>query len=157
MVAAEQQEDTGAAAGRVSIENARQGVVSAQNDRASASSERPFNVAEQQALVNDARAGVAGARRDVDETVLTAPVAGVVAAINGVPGEFVPAPSAVTAQGPGGGAPLPEIADVTGGTDGRPGPGAFLVLAAADAFELVVPFEESDAARLMVGQQVDIR
>ena len=107
VVAAEQQEQTDAAAGRVSIENARQGVVSAQNDRDSASSDRPFNVAEQQALVDDARAGVAGARRDVDETVLTAPVAGVVAAINGVPGEFVPAPSGVTAQGPGGSAAAP--------------------------------------------------
>ena len=154
--AAEQQERTGAAAGEVSIENARQGVVSARNDRASASSERPFNVTEQQALVADAQAGVAAARRDVDDTVLTAPAAGVVAAINGVPGEFIPAPSAVTAQAPGGAAALPEIADVTGGSTGAPGAGAFLVLAGADGFELVVPFEESDAARLIVGQQVDI-
>ena len=156
VVAAEQQEQTDRAAGRVSIENARQGVVSAQNDLASASSERPFNVAEQQALVDDARAGVAGARRDVDETVLTAPVAGVVAAINGVPGEFVPAPTGVTAQGPGGTAPLPPVADVSGTSSQAPETDSFLVLSAANAFEVVVPFEESDAVRLVVGQQVDI-
>ena len=159
VIAAEHQEDTDAAAGRVSIENARQGVVSAQNELNSARSDRPFNVAEQRALVDDARAGLAGARRDVDETVLTAPVAGVVAAINGVPGEFVPAPSVVTAQGPGG-VPLPPVNDVSGNTSGSsdevPGAGAFLVLAAASAFDVVVPFEESDAVKLIVGQQVDI-
>ena len=155
VIAAEHQEDTDAAAGRVSIENARQGVVSAQNELDSARSDRPFNIAEQRALVDDARAGLAGARRDVDETVLTAPVAGVVAAINGVPGEFVASPSVVTAQGPGG-APLPPVSDVSGAGDELPGTGAFLVLAAANAFEVVVPFEESDAVKLIVGQQVDI-
>jgi HlyD family secretion protein len=155
VVAAERQEQVDRAAGRVSIENARQGVVSAQNDRASASSDRPYNVAEQQALVDDARAGVAGARRDVEETSLTAPVAGVVAAINGVPGEFVPAPSGVTPQGPGG-TPLPPLADVSGTASEAPETGTFLVLAAANAFEVVVPLEETDAARVVVGQQVDI-
>jgi len=155
VVAAERQEQVDRAAGRVSIENARQGVVSAQNDRASASSDRPYNVAEQQALVDDARAGVAGARRDVEETSLTAPVAGVVAAINGAPGEFVPAPSGVTPQGPGG-TPLPPLDDVSGTATEAPETGTFLVLSAANAFEVVVPFEETDAARVVVGQQVDI-
>lgn len=156
VVAAEHEEDTGAAAGRVSVENARQGVVSAQNELDSARSDRPFDVAEQQALVDDARAGVAGARRDVDEAVLTAPGAGVVTAINGVPGEFVAAPSATTAQAPGGTAALPATSGDPTGTDPLPGTGAFLVLAAANAFEVVVPFEETDAVRLVVGQQVDI-
>ena len=154
--AAEQQERTGAAAGDVSVENARQGVVSAQNERDAAASDRPFNVDEQEALVADARAGVAAAGRDVAESVLTAPVGGVVSAINGVPGEFVPAPSAVTAQAPGGRASIPDSATATATTTGPPGSGAFVVLTAADAFELVVPFEESDAVQLVVGQQVDI-
>jgi HlyD family secretion protein len=153
--AAEQQERTGAAAGQVSLENARQGVIAAQNDRNSASADAPFNVSEQQALVADAEAGVAAARRDVDETVLTAPVAGVVAAINGAPGEFIPAPTGVTSQAPGGAAPIPGIAGASE-TAELPGAGTFVVLAAADAFELVVPFEESDAARLVVGQPADI-
>lgn len=156
VVAAEQQEQTDAAAGKVSIENARQGVVSAQNELDSAATDRPFDIAEQRAQVADAQAGVASARRDVEEAVLTAPVAGVVAAINGAPGEFLPTPTAVTAQGPDGTAPLPPLPDLTGAATELPGAGTFMVLAAADAFELVVPFEETDAARLVVGQQVDI-
>lgn len=152
--AAEQAENTGAAAGRVSIENARQGVVDAQNELDAARSDRPFNLAEQRALVEDARAGRASAQRDVDDTVLTAPVAGVVAAINGVPGEFVPAPSAVTGQAPGG-VPLPATSADPTGTDPLPGSGALMVLTAG-AFEVVVPFEESDATKLVLGQQVDI-
>ena len=42
----------------------------------------------------------------------------------------------------------------TGGT--TPGAGAFLTLDAADSFQVVVPFEEADAARIVPGQPVQV-
>jgi HlyD family secretion protein len=119
--AAEQRERTDAAAGRVSVENARQAVVTAQNQLATAGNDTPADIAAQEALVDDARAGVAIARRDVEETVLTAPVAATIIAINGVAGEVVSAPSAVTPLAPGGEAPLPVESGATGtGGGGAP-------------------------------------
>jgi HlyD family secretion protein len=157
--AAEQRERTDAAAGQVSVENARTSIVSAQNELATAGNDRPDDIAVQEAQVRDARAGVEIAQRDVDETVITAPVAGIVTALNGTSGEVVSPPSAVTSQAPGGTAPLPEESGGTGGTGGTGGAaagGAFLTLNSADPFQLVVPFEEADAARILPGQQVDV-
>jgi HlyD family secretion protein len=125
VVAAEQQERVGKAAGEVSVENARQVVVSAQNERDAAAGDRRFDIAEQEGVVADARAGVAAARRDVDDAVLSSPVAGVVTAINGAPGEYLADASAVTAQAPGSTAAIPDP-----GSGGAPGAGAFIVLAA---------------------------
>ena len=159
--AAEQREQTDDAAGQVSIENARQSVVNAQNQLATASNDSPKDIDAQRAQVDDARAGVALAQKDVDQTVITAPVAGTITAINGVSGEVVSAPSAVTALAPGGTAPLPPQNGGNSGTGGgstgaAPGAGAFVVLDAADPFQLVVPFEEADAARITPGQPVDV-
>jgi HlyD family secretion protein len=159
--AAEQREQTDAAAGQVSIENARQSVVSAQNQLATAGNDRPDDIRAQEAQVADARAGVALAQKDLDETVITAPVAGTITAINGTTGEVVSPPSAVTPLAPGGNAPLPASTGGTGSTGssgggGTLGAGAFVVLDSADPFQLVVPFEEADAARIVPGQLVDV-
>jgi multidrug efflux pump subunit AcrA (membrane-fusion protein) len=158
--AAEQRERTDAAAGQVSIENARTSVVSAQNELATAGGDRPDDIAVQEAQVRDARAGVEIAQRDVEETVITAPVAGIVTALNGTAGEVVSPPSAVTSQAPGGTAPLPATSG--GGGEGASAGGSaasggsFLVLNSAEPFQLVVPFEEADAARILPGQAVDV-
>ena len=157
--AAQQREQTDAAAGQVSIENARTAVVNAQNQLDTASNDAPADVAAQAAQVDDARAQITIAQKDVDQTVITAPVAGTITAINGAPGEVVSAPSAVTPLAPGGRAPLPQdTGNVSGpsSTVSAQGSGAFLVLDAADPFQLVVPFEEADAARIAPGQQVDV-
>jgi HlyD family secretion protein len=159
--AAEQREQTDAEAGQVSIENAVQGVVTAQNQLATAANDRGPDIAAQEALVDDALAGVNIARRDVDDTVIIAPVPGTITAINGAAGEVVAAPSAVTPLAPGGTAPLPvDTGGGGGGTagtaTGAPGAGAFVVLDAADPFQLVVPFEEADAAQIVPGQVVDV-
>jgi HlyD family secretion protein len=142
----------------VSIENARTSVVSAQNQLATAGNDRPDDIRAQEAQVADARAAVQVAQQDVDQTVITAPVAGTVTAINGTTGEVVSPPSAVTALAPGGTAPLPATNGGTGTNAGSstPGTGAFVVLDAADPFQLVVPFEEADAARITPGQLVDV-
>jgi HlyD family secretion protein len=157
--AAQQREQTDAAAGQVSIENARTAVVNAQNQLDTASNDAPADVAAQAAQVDDARAQITIAQKDVDQTVITAPVAGTITAINGAPGEVVAAPSAVTPLAPGGRAPLPQATGNVSGpssTVSAQGAGAFVVLDAADPFQLVVPFEEADAARIAPGQQVDV-
>jgi len=99
------------------------------------------------------------AQRDLDETVIIAPAVGTVTAINGNAGEVVAPPSAVTALAPGGRAPLPATSGGTGtGTGGSaaPGAGAFLTLDSANSFQVVVPFEEADAARVLPGQPVQV-
>jgi HlyD family secretion protein len=158
--AAEQRENTDEAAGQVSIENAVASVVNAQNQLATASNDTPADTAAQQALVDDAQAAAAIALRDVEETVIIAPVAGTVTALNGAPGEVVAPPSAVTAFAPGSGAPLPVTnsggGDASSANAGVPGAGAFVVLDTADPFQLVVPFEEADATRILPGQLVDV-
>jgi HlyD family secretion protein len=159
--AAEQRERTDAAAGQVSLENARTSVVSAENQLGTAGNDRPNDIAAQQAQVDDARAAVVIAQQDVDQTVITAPVAGTITAINGAAGEVVSAPTAITPLAPGGTAPLP-VSSTGGGTASSgspaaaPGAGAFVVLNAADPFQLVVPFEETDAARITPGQRVNV-
>jgi HlyD family secretion protein len=156
---AEQRERTDAASGQVSIENARQSVLSAQASLNTASNDRPADIAAQEAVVDDARAAVEIAREDLAQTVLTAPVAGTVTALNGTVGEIVAAPSAATPQAPGSDGPLPLATGGTGtGSAGAttPGAGAFAELDASDAFQVVVPFEETDAARIQPGQLVDV-
>ena len=132
--------------------------MTAQNQLATAGNDRPQDIAAQRAEVEDARAAVVIARRDVDETVITAPAAGTVTAINGNAGEVVSPPSLVTALAPGGTAPLPATSGGTGTGSGgtTPGAGAFLTLDAADSFQVVVPFEEADAARIVPGQPVQV-
>lgn len=165
--AAKNQEDVDAATGDVSIENARQSVVSAQNTLDSAGTDRPSDIAAQTAVVVSARAAMALAQRDVDNAVLRAPVAGTVSAINGAIGEFVgSASSGTTALAPGTDAPIPGVGAAatsdqsSGGGVGpsatRPGGNAFLVLNDLNTFQVVVPFEESDASKVAPNQRVDV-
>ncbi|MDT7652595.1 MAG: HlyD family secretion protein, partial [Pseudonocardiales bacterium] len=152
--AAQERQRVDQATGRVSIENAKQSVVSGQNDLDTAGSDRPADTSVQESVVRDAEAQVALAQRDLDNIVLRAPVAAVVSAVNGAPGEFVAAASGTTAMAPGSSAALPDGAAVSSGSGGAgastpaPGGGAFIVLNNIDSFQLVVPFEESDAARV---------
>jgi HlyD family secretion protein len=164
--AAQQKLSVDRASGLVSIENARQGVVAAQNNLDAVGSERPFNIDQQVALVAGAQAAVAAAQRDVDSTVLRAPVAGTVSAINGVVGEYVSPSSNTSPLAPGTDAPIPGLTasgansslglgnPATGAQ--RPGGTQFLVLSEINTFQVVVPFEESDAAKVAPNQKVDV-
>ncbi|MBW0116661.1 efflux RND transporter periplasmic adaptor subunit [Pseudonocardia abyssalis] len=155
---AEQRENVDEASGRLSVEQARNSVVTAQNTLDQAGSDRPADTSAQEAMVRDAEAGVALAQRNLDDTALRAPVAGVVSQINGAVGEFVGAASGTTSLAPGSSARLPGVTDSSGTGAGAAtaGGGAFLVLNDVDSFQLVVPFEESDAARVQPGQAVDV-
>jgi HlyD family secretion protein len=164
---AQKQRDVNAATGRVAEENARQGVVTAQNNLDTANSDTPANRDAQEALVDNARAQVALAQKDVDNSVLYAPVAGTVSAINGSVDEFVGAGGGTTAKAPGTNAGIPGVgaaatsdassSSVTGAPSAtRPGGQAFIVLNDVNSFQVVVPFEESDAAKVKPNQRVDV-
>jgi HlyD family secretion protein len=158
---AKERQNVDEASGRLSIENAKGNVVSAQNQVDSAGSDKPADTSAQEAAVRDAEVQVALAQRDVDNTVLRAPVAAVVSAVNGAAGEYVGSASGTTAMAPGSSAALPEVASASAGASGggvgpAPGGGAFIVLNNIDSFQLVVPFEESDAARVVPNQRVEV-
>ena len=172
LTAAEQKKKVDAAAGQVSVETSRQGVVTAQNALSSASSDRPHAIDQQLALVHGAEVLVRSAQKDVDDGTLAAPTDGVVSAINGVVGEYLAPSSGTTALAPGSRAAIPGSGSAAGGAGAggagaggagagaaaiRPGGSQFLVLSRARSFQVVVPFEESDAAQIASGQRVSVR
>jgi HlyD family secretion protein len=98
--------------------------------------------------------------------VLYAPVGGTVSAITGTVGEFLPGGSPNTALAPGTDASIPGVgaaatSDQSGNASSglsatRPGGGAFIVLNNINTFQVVVPFEESDAAKVAPNQKVQV-
>jgi HlyD family secretion protein len=155
---AKHQEDVDAAAGRVSVEREQQIVISAENDSGAARNDRPADIDVREARVRNSQAAVRVAQQDVDNTVLRAPVAGVVSVINGRVGEFLGEAASTTPNAPGGAA-LPESSELSANGDSggaAAGGSAFMVLNNIDSFQLVVPFEESDAARISPNQEVEV-
>jgi HlyD family secretion protein len=152
---------------KIAEENARQSVVTAQNSLNSDSSDRAPNIAAQAALVANGRALVANAQRDLDNTVLYAPVAGTVSSITGAVGEWIGAGGGTSALAPGTDAAIPGVgaaatadqssASASGAPSAtRPGGSAFIVLNNINTFQVVVPFEESDAAKVAPNQKVEV-
>ena len=164
LVAAGQKKKVDAAAGQVSVETSRQSVVGARNALNSASSDRPHAIDQQLALVSAAEALVRSAQKDVDDGTLTAPADGVISAINGVVGEYLSPSNGTTALAPGSHAAIPGSASAggaagaaaTGTTATRPGGSQFLVLSSVKDFQAVIPFEESDAAKIAPEQRVSV-
>jgi HlyD family secretion protein len=161
---AKRSRDNTKASGELSIANAEQGVVSARNNANSARSDRPFDIEEQRGAVASQQAAVAAAQRDVDNATLRSPVAATVSAINGVVGEYVGPSSGTSALAPGSSAGIPGVdaasaaqaAAGVGANPARPGGTQFVVLDNIDAFQVVVPFNESDAATVVPNQKVNI-
>jgi HlyD family secretion protein len=156
--------------GQVSIENARQSVTTAHNTLDLSESDRPHTIDQQRALVAAARAAVAQAERDLDDTTLRAPVAGTVTALNGAIGEYVAASSGTSALAPGTDAAIPgasgsstsssstvgSAAAAAAALPSRPAGTQFLVLSDIDQLQVVALFNESDAARLQDDANVEI-
>ena len=167
VVAAEQKKDVDAAASRVAVANAEQAEITAQNSLNSASSDRPFNIQQQRALVAGAEVMVQTARQDVRDAVLRAPSDATVSAINGVVGEFLTPSTGTTALAPGSKAAIPGTGSAgtaagAGGGAGaatvvRPAGSQFLVLSNVRRMEVVLPFEESDAAQITPGQRATVQ
>jgi HlyD family secretion protein len=162
---AQEQRDIDKASGDLAIANAEQSVVNARNTANSAESDRPFDIEEQRGELMAMQAAVATAKRDVDNATLRAPVAGTVSVINGVVGEFLAPSSGTSALAPGSSAAIPGAESGTAGASPaaagpaaptRPGGAQFLMLDNIDAFQVVVPFNESDAATIVAGQKVNV-
>jgi HlyD family secretion protein len=165
---AKEKHDVDKANGDLAVENAEQAVVNARNQANSASSDQPFEIEQQRGAVASAQAAVANAQRDVDNATLKAPVDGTVSAVNGVVGEFLSPGSGTSALAPGSGATIPGAGNPAGvaaaaaaqsggaATPTTPGAGEFIVLDNIDAFQVVVPFNESDAATITPNQKVNV-
>ena len=149
---------------QVAAANARRDATAARNAAEEASTDRPHDIDEQQAEVADARNEVVKAQRELRDTTLIAPVAGTISSINGAIGEFLGSGTGTTAQAPGSLAALPDADSGTSSGDPtssgskaqRPGGSAFIVLKNVNSFQIVVPFEESDAALVAANQRVDV-
>ncbi|MEJ2871287.1 biotin/lipoyl-binding protein [Actinomycetospora sp. OC33-EN08] len=161
LVQAKQKRDVDAAAGKLQVASARQGQVSAQNGLDSASASRPNSLDAAAAAVDNARTQVEIARRNVENTTLRAPAAGTVSALNGAEGEYLSPSTGTSALAPGSDATIPGAAQAAGAAAGaagaaasptRPGGTQFLVLQNVAEFQVVAPFQEVDAAKIVPQQ-----
>jgi len=158
--------DIAEANGDVTKANANTLLVNARNGLRTARSDRPGSIDVQRAVVRSAAALVALAQNDVNNAVLRAPIGGTVSAITGTVGEYVGAGSGTTALAPGSDASIPGVgaaasSDAAGNAASglsatRPGGGAFIVLNNINTFQVVVPFEESDASKVAPNQKVEV-
>jgi HlyD family secretion protein len=159
---AQRRRDTDNAKQKVDVENARRDAAAAGHEADGAASDRPHDIDEQAAVVSAAEADVLRAKRGLDDTTLTAPVPGTVGSINGVPGERVGPDTGTTPLAPDSRASLPDMdsgvgaKDSGGGDATRPGGDAFIVLKNVNSFQVVVPFEESDASSIRPNQKVQV-
>jgi HlyD family secretion protein len=131
-----------AISGQSRINSASQQITSARDSLAVQNQVKPNSLASSQAQVASAQAQVQSAQVALNQTTLTAPTSGVVISINGIPGETA---GSGTAQSPGSLAPLPS----SGGSGGTSG---FMVIDDTSSFVAVMPFAETDAARLAANQ-----
>jgi HlyD family secretion protein len=127
--------------GQSRVNSASQQITSSRDNLAVQTQVKPNSLASGQAQVASAQAQVTAAQLAMNQTTLTAPTSGVVVSINGVPGE---APGG-TAQAPGSLAPQPS----SGGGSASSG---FMVIDDTSSFVAVMPFAETDAARLAANQ-----
>ena len=134
-----------AISGQSRINSASQQITSARDNLTVQSQVKPNSVAAAQAQVASAQAQVQAAQLALTETTLTAPTSGVIVSINGVPGESVAGGgSGATAQAPGSLAPQPSSS--TAAASG------FMVIDDNSSYVAVMPFAETDAARLAANQ-----
>jgi HlyD family secretion protein len=109
---------------------------------------KPNAVAAAQAQVASAQAQVQAAQLALNETTLTAPTSGAIISISGVPGEAVAGGgSGATAQAPGSLAPQPASSTAATG---------FIVIDDNSSYIAVMPFAETDAARLAPNQTASL-
>lgn len=159
---AKKQEDVTQTQGEISVANAQRSVVQAENNLDTARRNNPADIAAQQAAVRNAAVQVTIAQQDLDNRTLLAPIAGTVTSINGSVGEFINSGTSATPLAPGSDAAIPGVQAVGGGdatgaaSIAAPGGSNFIVLGDVNSFQVVVPFEESDAAQVRTGQKVEV-
>ncbi len=137
-----------AISGQSRINSASQQITSARDNLTVQTQVKPNSVAAAQAQVASAQAQVQAAQLTLNETTLTSPTAGVIVSINGVPGESVAGGgSGATSQAPGSLAPQPSSS-----TSGSAASSGFMVIDDNSSYVAVMPFAETDAARLAANQ-----
>jgi len=132
-----------AISGQSRINSASQQITSARDNLAVQTQVKPNALASGQAQVASAAAQAQAAQVSLNQTTLTAPTSGVVVSINGVPGETA---GGGTAQAPGSLAPQPSSGTGSGASSG------FMVIDDTSSYVAVMPFAETDAARLATNQ-----
>ena len=155
LAAAGQKKSTDSATGQVSVASAQQGVGSAQNSASSSSSDRPYLIEQQQAVVATASSLVAIAQHNLDLATLSAPFDGTITAVNGNVGEYLTASTGTTADAAGTTSSIPGTTTSTS-TVARPGGTQFMVISKAGPLVAVLPVQESDAAVVVTGQDVSL-
>lgn len=141
---AKQQQDK--VSGQHSINAAAAQVTSAKDQLTTQTQSKPNQILSAEAQLAAANTAVQTAQQNLDATTLDAPIDGNVNAINGVVGESVGPGQGSTAQAPGTTAPLPSAGAST----------SFMVIGNDSAMEVIVPFAESDAARIGFNQDVQV-
>ena len=140
-----------AISGQSRINSASEQITSARDNLTVQSQVKPNQVSSAQAQIASAQAQVQAAQLALNETTLTAPTSGVVVSINGVTGEAVAGGgSGATAQAPGSLAPQPSSSSTSGGAASS----GFMVIDDNSSLVAVLPFAETDAAKLAVNQPV---
>src|SRR2546421_4150618 len=134
--------------GQTRINSASQQITSARDNLAVQTQVKPNALASAQAQVANAQAQVQAAQLALNQTTLTAPTSGVVTSVNGIPGEPVAGGgSGTTAQAPGSLAPQPSSS-----TTGSGASSGFMVIDDTSSYLVVLPFAETDVARLAANQ-----
>src|SRR6266550_1803609 len=133
-----------AISGQSRINSASQQITSSRDNLAVQTQVKPNALASSQAQLASAQAQVKSAQLALNQATLTAPTSGLVISINGVPGETA---GGGTAQSPGSLAPQPS-SGASGGSSG------FMVIDDTSSFVAVMPFAETDSARLAANQTV---
>src|SRR6266508_816945 len=133
--------------------------------RAKAAGADAATIANASAQVTSAEAAVAAAQRAVDGTVLTAPIAGTVIAVNGAVGSQSGSGGASGASGSGAGSSgAGSGGSGTGGSGGSGSSGSastsassgFVQLADLTAMQVSASFAEADATKLKAGQAATV-
>src|SRR5437879_1777853 len=133
-----------AISGQSRINSASQQITSSRDNLAVQTQVKPNSLASSQAQVASAQAQVQAAQVALNQTTLTAPTSGVVISITGVPGETA---GGGTAQAPGSLATAPSTGETRR-------PSGFMVIDDNSSFVAVMPFAETDSARLAANQTV---
>jgi multidrug efflux pump subunit AcrA (membrane-fusion protein) len=141
---AKQQQDQ--ISGQKQETQASEAITQAQDALNSATEAKPNAVAADQASVAAAQAQVDSAQANLDATTLHSPMSGYVVSVTGEAGESAGAGGGATATAPGSTAPQPSTSSTGGGSS------SFVVLSSDSGYQAVVPFAETDAARLVANQ-----
>ncbi|MEO6798138.1 MAG: biotin/lipoyl-binding protein [Candidatus Dormibacter sp.] len=136
--------------GQIRINQAAQQITSSRDNLTVQEQVKPNAIASAQAQVASASAQVQAAQLAVNQATLSSPTSGVVTSINGVAGEMVGAGGGTTAQAPGSLAPAPASGTSTAGSS------AFMSIDDTSSFVAVMPFAETDTARLQPNQTASL-